>query len=225
MPVENERKYVLDDHDGSLEGFLQGGAVPGVAVYDVLQGYLDRDSRVRVFRPAAGSPGGMPFRFCGSDPAGWQIMPGDELVFSFKRKVAGRQIEVECPLQPSDMAALLPTAAMFVRKRRFKIADGHVAWDIDFFKDPRGASYFALAEAEMPEGMVSPRRMPGFVRAHMLLDVGSGGGFGNRKLADPEQVRKAVRLLRKQATARGDAPSCDPADYFEAGTDGMAMAA
>jgi hypothetical protein len=194
MAVENEVKYVLDDPRGDLEAHLL--ASPGVEAFDVFQVYLSKDARIRRFTPLDGGP--------------------SQLWFSFKRKVDGVQIEIETPMEERDFRALLPTAEVAVRKRRFKFADGDVHWDVDFLKDQSGNTYFVLAEAEMPEAMDAPGHVPGCVAAHLLRYVGRGGGFGNRRLADQGYVKRALKALRSEAKAAGLTPSCDPADYESA---------
>jgi len=95
------------------------------------------------------SPSGTPFQFRRGPAATGPLWPGDIPVLSFKRKVAGQQIEIECPVEPADAAVLLTTAGVVVSKRRFKFRDGEVCWDVDFMKSS-GETYFVLAEAEMP---------------------------------------------------------------------------
>ena len=126
MPIENERKYVLDDPHGTLERFL--GGAPGVEAFDVLQAYLDRDCRLRIFRPVA-SPSGTPFQFRRGPAATGPLWPGDIPVLSFKRKVAGQQIEIEIGLLAAQGVLVKAVAAL-----------GEVAGDGGEFVVEAGAS-------------------------------------------------------------------------------------
>ena len=191
MPIENERKYILDDRAGTLERHL--AACPGITGLNVLQAYVTEDTRIRRFTPLDGGP--------------------REYVFSFKRKVAGDQIEIETPISREDFRALLPTASISFVKHRFKFAEGDVHWDVDFLKTRAGSTYFALAEAEMPAGMAAPASMPGPVSAHLLLDVGDARGFGARRLADTGYALKLLSGLRARADRKGMLPSLDASEY------------
>ena len=198
MPAENEVKYVLDDPENNLENHL----TETLQGYDILQSYLDRDSRLRIFRPNNGE-----FSFIKRNGGRELLKEGDMPVFSFKRKIAGRQIEIETDVSADDATALLPSAELYVRKRRFSIQDGEVKWDIDFFKGRAGNTYFILAEAEMPEHMQEPERIPACISAHLLLSIGRASGFGNRKLADEKAVSAAFSVMRDKISMQGNLPS------------------
>ena len=47
-----------------------------------------------------------------------------------------------------------------------------MAWDVDFFKSHTdGTNYFAMAEAEMPTGMLKPPSIHPFLLPHLLFAV------------------------------------------------------
>lgn len=191
MPRENEVKYILDDARGDLEGHL--AASPDWVAYDVLQAYLGKGTRIRRFTPLAGG--------------------AVEYVFSFKRRVDGEAVEIETPMAERDFLQLLPTAETVLSKRRYKLQDRDVAWDVDFLKAAGGDTYCALAEAEMPEGMDQPARVPACVAEHVLHYAGRAGGYSSRKLSDPAYVAKVMSALRADARSRRCEPRCDPGAY------------
>lgn len=171
MPVENELKYVLDDPTGNLEDWLSSLDIVG---YDILQAYLDADTRIRQFTSLY------------DDSVKW--------ILSFKKKIAGKQIEIEAEMTEDDFINLLPTADVILTKRRYKIQTKTAEWDIDFLKNKKLGTYFVLAEAEMPDGQTDPGVIPQDIINHMILEVKELSGFGNKKLSN---VKYATNLLKE----------------------------
>ena len=186
MPVENELKYVLDDPTGNLEGWLSNLDILG---YDILQAYLDADTRIR--------------RFTSLDDG------SVDWILSFKRKILGKQIEIEAPMTEADFTSLLPTADVVFTKRRYKVKTTSAEWDIDFLKDKKLGTYFVLAEAEMPDGQTDPGVIPQDIINHMILEVGELSGFGNKKLSDTKYATTLLKDLRKSAIKRRTYPSLE----------------
>src|SRR5260370_41138257 len=136
MPIENERKFVLDE-DGRLEPLL--ARTPGVACSRLTQAYLDSAGvRIRSIQTAGR------LRY----------------VFSFKRPVEGQMVEIETDIDAADFKRLWPLSRETLCKTRYSWADGRFHWDIDFFKTDDGRTYFALAEVEMPEHEREPPDLP-----------------------------------------------------------------
>lgn len=168
MPVENEVKFALRDPDGALERALDamGGAATRSAVR---QAYLDAPGlRIRRFESARGI----------------------EHVFSFKRAIDGEMVEIETAMDAPDFARLWTLRRESLEKTRFHLPAGDCGWDVDFFKDG-GATYFALAEVEMPVGRVVPPDPPEVLRPYIAFAVAPGDGrFTSRKLADVAHARR-----------------------------------
>jgi CYTH domain-containing protein len=165
MGIENELKYVLRD-TGSLEAAL--AAVPGVRVEEVFQGYLNPETRVRRF-----------------------VSPeGESLVFSFKRRLPdGANVEIETELTDAEFGLLWGATEERLCKRRYKVSDDGVDWDVDFFHEG-GEVYIVVAEAEMPEGMARPARVLPAIEASVVLAVDRADGrFASRRLASAAYAR------------------------------------
>jgi CYTH domain-containing protein len=167
MPIENERKFVLDDPRGELERRL-AAARPPIRRAAIRQAYLDTVGlRIRRFdRDGAVSH-----------------------IFSYKRPVDGAMVEIEREIDPLDFERLWTLRRETLEKVRFTIPDGDCLWDIDFFKDD-GRTYFALAEVEMPEGREEPPAPPALLAPYVAFLVARGDErFTSKKLADPTYAR------------------------------------
>ena len=127
MPIENERKFVLED-DGALEARL--ATKPGVTRNYLRQAYLDA-SGLRIRSIGAGGR--------------------TRHVFTYKRPVDDQMVEIETEIAPVDFERLWKLRRETLQKARYSWNDGHFHWDVDFFKTDDGRTYFALAEVEMPE--------------------------------------------------------------------------
>ncbi|MBL8675127.1 MAG: hypothetical protein JNL07_09590 [Rhodospirillales bacterium] len=170
MPVENEIKYALRDPDGALERALAAMGPP-VTRNAVRQAYLD-------------APGLRIRRFEGER--------GVEHVFSFKRAIGGEMVEVETSMDAADFERLWTLRQESLEKVRFHLPAGECGWDVDFFKDG-GATYFALAEVEMPVDRIAPPEPPAFLQPFIAFAVAPGDGrFTSRKLADVGHARGLV---------------------------------
>lgn len=169
MPVENERKFVLHDPHGTLENALSA-ARPPVGRTAIRQAYLDTAGlRIRRFeREGAISH-----------------------IFSYKRPVDGVMVEIERQIDPIDFERLWKLRQETLEKLRFSIPAGDCLWDIDFFKDAAGRTYFALAEVEMPEGREDPPLPPAILAPYIEFLVERGDErFSSKKLADPAYARR-----------------------------------
>ena len=161
MPIENERKFVLDE-DGGLEAGL--AKTPGVARNFLRQAYLD-SSGVRIR----------------SIEADGKI----DHVFTYKRTIEGQVVEIETALSAIDFKRLWTQRRETLQKVRYSWNEGHFHWDVDFFKRDDGSTYFAMAEVEMPEEDTEPPPLPAHLSAH-LLGVAPAGDqrFTSKRLAD-----------------------------------------
>src|SRR5437879_9121737 len=169
MPIENERKFVLNE-DGQLEFRLS--QAPGVTKSRLTQAYLD----------SAG------VRIRSIDSAGKL-----RHVFSFKRPVDGQMVEIETDIDAADFKRLWTLARETLSKTRYSWADGRFHWDVDFFKTGEGRTYFALAEVEMPEHEHQPPDVPTRLASHLLGLAPLGDPrFTSKRLADQAHAEKLL---------------------------------
>ena len=143
MAIENELKYVLSD-GSNLEAKLAAIAVP----QHIEQAYLGVGTRIRRIN-------------------------GRACLFTYKHRLAdGTSVEIETAIEAAHFDLLARDCPRSLRKHRFKLRAGDVAWDVDFFKSHTdGTNYFAMAEAEMPTGMLKPTSIHPFLLPHLLFAV------------------------------------------------------
>jgi CYTH domain-containing protein len=175
MPIENERKLILDP-SGSQQLLSDLRKIPDVKFMDITQGYLSSGARIRhiVFH---GPP------------------TEDQYLFTFKVKVMGAVCEIECPITPHDYHKLMLITKPVILKTRAKIVQGDLTWDIDFFKMPKsGAVYFLMAEVEMPEFQTDLPTMLDVLNPYMIrwVDVGDKR-FNNKSLGHLNKVKKLLK--------------------------------
>lgn len=161
MPIENERKFVLE-REGELEPRL--GKAIGIARHFLRQAYLDAPGvRIRSIE--------------GQD--------GTRHVFTFKRTIEGQVVEIETEISAIDFDRLWTQRIEMLQKVRYSWNDGRFHWDVDFFKDEAGKTYFAMAEAEMPEQDTDPPALPPLLAPHLLIVAPVGDPrFTSKRLAD-----------------------------------------
>jgi CYTH domain-containing protein len=175
MPVENERKYVLDADPVELMAELI--ALDGQGI-EIVQGYVTDNARVRRSIPYDDAP--------------------PEYVFTFKIKVGDDLLEIETPISESDFDSLWTIADRRVHKTRIKVSShGHV-WEIDFLRDPNGDVVMIMAEVELDRGVDEPHDLPRFITASLLHRVARGDGrFQNVNLTNIEATRALIASLRR----------------------------
>lgn len=175
MPIENERKFVLND-DGRLEA--QIGAAPGVERSLLQQAYLDSAGvRIRSLE----EPG------------------GTRHVFTYKCTVDGQVVEIETAISAKDFERLWTRRQQSLSKVRYAWADGVFHWDVDFFKRDDGSTYFAQAEVEMPEDQVEAPPLPALLAGHLLAIVPAGDSrFASKYLTDQEHARRLLAGIRQK---------------------------
>jgi CYTH domain-containing protein len=178
MPIENERKFVLQD-DGTLERRL--AAAPGVVRSFLRQAYLDASGlRIRTIEQGSRT----------------------RHVFSFKRPVDDQMVEIETDIAPVDFERLWKLRRESLQKVRYSWRDGRFHWDVDFFKADDGRTYFALAEVEMPEEETVPPPPPAILAPHvLLLAPRNDPRFTSKRLADRGHAERLLAEVR----ARGEA--------------------
>jgi CYTH domain-containing protein len=177
MPIENERKFVLDD-DGGLEALI--ARTPGVVRTFLRQAYLDVPGiRIRSIE-ADGRTGH---------------------VFTYKREVAGQIVEIETTISAVDFARLWTGHRESLQKVRYAWSDGCFHWDVDFFKTEDGRTYFAMAEVEMPEHDTIAPPLPAPLAGHLLAVVPHGDSrFASKQLSDQAHAERLLNDIRLKGT-------------------------
>lgn len=130
MPVENERKYVLDISD-DLETFLGKHVTKQV----ISQAYLGvtEDCSVRV-----------------------REVNGKIRSLTCKKKVNGETIEISTKVSAEDYNKLYGVSTQKLLKHRYIFG----RWEVDFLKREDGSTYFCLAEYELLPGETEVEEMP-----------------------------------------------------------------
>ncbi|KAF0105324.1 MAG: Uncharacterized protein FD144_668 [Rhodospirillaceae bacterium] len=179
MPIENERKFVLNEEAGNLEEEVSRR--PGVARHLLRQAYLD-------------APG---LRIRSLEGEG-EI----EHVFTYKRTVEGQVVEIETGLSAVDFARLWTQRKETLVKVRYSWNEGRYHWDVDFFKRDDGSTYFAMAEVEMPEEQIEPPPLPAFLETHLLMVAPAlDPRFTSKRIADQAHATKLLAEIRENGGA------------------------
>lgn len=175
MPIENERKFVLND-DGKLETLLS--QVPGVTRSVLQQAYLDVSGlRIRAI----------------------QSNGTKRHVFTYKREIDGQVVEIETEISAADFDRLWSQRCETLQKARYSWDEGRFHWDVDFFKTDEGRTYFAQAEVEMPEQDRSPPPLPERLASHLLGTAPAGDQrFTSKRLADRVHAEKLLADIRRK---------------------------
>lgn len=171
MPTENELKYVLKlDSEAQFEAIAKP--------LHIWQGYpcALRGMTVRVRKI-----------FDGSDTS---------FVFTYKNNTGIRVIEIEQEIDERDYNDLWGQSLVRFEKVRYKYATPYKGWEVDFFKDHDGKTYFAMAECEMPEGQTAPDKFPTLVKNNLVFAVPSlDERFSSKLLADPRYAKKLLEEI------------------------------
>lgn len=174
MPIENERKFVLNERAGGLEAELSSR--PDVSRHLLRQAYLDAP--------------GLRIRSLEGEGATTHV-------FTYKRTVDGQVVEVETGLSAADFARLWTQRRETLVKVRYSWTDGRYHWDVDFFKRDDGSTYFAMAEVEMPEEQVEPPPLPDFLAAHLLMIAPAfDPRFTSKRIADESHANRLLAEIR-----------------------------
>lgn len=173
MPIEREFKYVLDHRNG-LEQKLKDQGVLGVSIK---QGYLSKGGRIRSKEYPEGST---------------------QYIFTYKHKLSGRPgcLEIEQNISPEDFELAWDEADHTIDKIRYVVqCENDFQWEIDFFRDDDGKTFFALAECEVHNDQDRPTELHDFVKANLIFAVDENDSrFQNRKLSN---VKKTSKLFKE----------------------------
>ena len=178
MPIENERKFVLEN-DGRLERTLAHRL--GVTRSFLRQAYLDASGvRIRAIDQADRT----------------------QHIFTYKRPVDDQVVEIETEISPVDFERLWKLRRETLQKTRYSWREGRYRWDVDFFKTEDGHTYFALAEVEMPETDTQPPQPPAVLAPHvLLLAPRSDPRFTSTRLADRGHAERLLSDVRAKGEA------------------------
>lgn len=168
MPTENELKYVLNLN---TEDKIRQIAESKISI---LQGYLffSKGTSLRCRKAK------------------------NKHYLTLKSNVNGRVVEVENQIEERDFNDLWTQCMNKLEKTRYLVPDkANQTWEVDYFKDHKGETYFCLAEIEMPEGQASPKLIPNFIKTNLVLEVPlTDCRFASKLLAD---IRYAHDLYQK----------------------------
>ena len=104
---------------------------------------------------------------------------GEEMVRTVKEGSGLTRLEVEEPVTPEVFAGLWPlTEGRRLRKRRYRIPDGGLTWEIDEFLDRD----LVLAEVELT-GRPVDVEVPAWLRPHLDREVTEDEAYSNLRLA------------------------------------------
>jgi CYTH domain-containing protein len=178
MPIENERKFVLDE-TGGLEPAL--AELAGVSRRVLRQAYLDASGlRIRAI----------------------EAPDSTRYVFSYKRPVGQQTVEIETDIAAVDFERLWTLRRETLRKVRYSWDEGRFHWDVDFFKADEDRTYFTLAEVEMPEEETEPPPLPPRLAEHLIARVALGDPrFTSKRLADQAHAARQLSELGRAGTA------------------------
>jgi CYTH domain-containing protein len=173
MPIENERKFVLDER-GELETRL--AKTPGLTRNFLRQAYLDAP--------------GLRIRSIEADGK-------TDHLFTYKRTIEGQVVEIETGLSAIDFKRLWTQRNETLQKVRYSWNDGPFHWDVDFFKRDDGSTYFAMAEVEMPEDHAEAPPLPAHLATHLLGAAPAGDQrFTSKRIANPAHAAALLADIR-----------------------------
>jgi CYTH domain-containing protein len=175
MPIENERKFVLEI-DRTFESRL--AQAPGVTRSLVVQAYLEGPGvRLRAIE------------------TGGRV----RYIFGYKRPVDGQTVEIETDIGQEDFRRLWKLRQETLQKVRYSWPDGRFHWDVDFFKNGEGRTYFALAEVEMPATDTLPPPVPPRLANHLLGAAPPGDPrFTSKRLANCHDAELLLAEIRQK---------------------------
>lgn len=174
MPTENEVKFVL------RLGCEEAAARIAARKDHIQQGYL------------ISSKGTLRFRKKGHKKPVYFM--------TFKHSApSGRVIEIEKEIDQRDFTEIWPSCINRLEKLRYFMEDAQESvWEVDFFRDHNNETYFALAEFEMPEGMVKPETLHPFVKEQLIYAVpATDSRFSSKALADVRYAQDLYKTLTK----------------------------
>jgi CYTH domain-containing protein len=181
MPTENERKYALRlECESEIIKLAK-------KKQQMFQGYLIVGKGVSLRIRRGGKVCTMTFK--------------QKVGNSHKQKCNGRVVEIEQKISKRDFDDLWASALNKLEKFRYYIPHDGLIWEIDFFKDHNGLTYFAQAEVELDEDVLEPDVIPDFIIKHLLYAVPlDDDRFSSKRLADPQHANGLLKSLLHEAS-------------------------
>lgn len=177
IPIENERKYVLDpkDQNAYFNSLLQQPKAEWIAMR---QGYLDGNSRIRQSHN--------------------RMTDVVRNAFTYKTKVNKEQIEIETDISSDDFNSLWTKVGKIIVKHRVVVPTVHGTWEVDFFRASNQKNfYLVMAEVELLRSQEKPILLPQFISANLLLEVEKHDKrFASKNLGRPASVATLLENIR-----------------------------
>ena len=115
---------------------------------------------------------------------------------TFKQKINNRVIEIEKKIDSRDGHDLWDVCVGKLKKNRYAIDNKGIMWEVDFFKKEN--LYFILAEVELEEGAPRPKKLPNFLKDHILYEVPlTDNRFSNTNLGDIDFATNLYNELKR----------------------------
>jgi CYTH domain-containing protein len=142
MPIENERKYLLNIDSLEEISNLSSKKI------NIKQGYLSKKARIR--------------KKC------YSYSSDVFYYFTYKKLIDNNLIEIETKISAKDFLVLWESINKKhkIEKIRYKIDE----WEIDYFYDDKKV-YLAMAEIELPENQEEPEIIPDFIKKYVIHSV------------------------------------------------------
>lgn len=118
---------------------------------------------------------------------------------TYKQKVGKRVIEIETDIEKKDFEDLWEISVNRLEKIRYDIKIKKNLWEVDAFKDHNHETYILVAEHEMPEGMLKPKKIPEIILKSLLYSVDRNDDrFASKKLADVKYSKKLYNKILEE---------------------------
>jgi CYTH domain-containing protein len=168
VPIENERKYVIDETSEMI--FAQHAE----KTFHIEQKYLaiNKGFSTRV-----------------------RSINNCRYILTVKQDVQGMigQLEIETDISKEDFDILWKTAYRVVSKVRYV----YKGWEIDFFKNEQGKNYIAVAEIELPPKIKWPETIPLIIKENILYVVPiEDKRFSNKKIGNVKYASKLLEHVK-----------------------------
>lgn len=180
MPVENERKYILDLSIDQLEKICKEF---NGKEQEIKQSYI-KDGRIRRISSFTRNIGVVVITY--------------KYIFTWKYTLNdGTLIEIETEINWRDYERLCKESKNLITKRRVKFEFDNMHWDLDFLLSG-SKHYITIAECEMPEGMDAPAKLPQFVNDTLIFLVprSESKKWTNKRLTNSKKTIKMVNTVR-----------------------------
>jgi len=170
LPVENERKYVLDNITPSM--FDETYWVKK----ELKQGYLNKRCRIREY----------------------DVDGINSYVFTYKKTIEDEIIEIETDISKEDFDKLWTAVKTQLVKTRYSEREcGANLWEIDFFGDANNP-YFVMAEWEIFNGDDTPYQYPTELTGKIIYNVERNDKrFTSKSLTNEENAAILYNTLKE----------------------------